>query len=750
MKVSSLQFFFIWTVFIAVVSLLSCTKEDYSRNEDIVEIIDKIDKIQYGNLDKMRMYIEDLYTSSSDPRTRLIADYYAMKANIFSEGLQEYREPLEIMYERLKEEGLEKYLVEIDILLLREYYHQIKFEDAEKVIVNTFDYILKPEFNLPRASIIYGFSSAYHVSELPEKKRELEAFVDSYNDKTWNIYMCYLYLGLINMNRRLGNTEEAIRLVDHMTEKALENNITIMAADNYHNRTIQEGHLMTPEERLDYSQRALDLMKSSGHINFMEVYYRGIGHSYVEAGMPQEAFEAYSNAMKYSERFGYTDDFLTDCTYAGFSLFKVDEKNNFNKANEYFKKTIELSPENGYAKVLALERRMWCLETLGRNTEAKQVQEEITDYLFKLSEEASDRYYEQLNLFRVNSLLELKIQDSQVEKVEYQNKIKEAQIRRQQILIFFGILFVIGVLYYYFRKSKLIKIIKKREEVLNETNKKLNSQNTTIQEQNKKLTHLINEVKLSNENLSNFAHVTAHDLKQPLYSMISVIDYLKKDPHNNLTPEQEKMLSYLYESSDNLSGLVNGILRFSKVPSEFAQELEVTDPNKIIEEVLNLLRPKLELHGTVLDFKPTIPNVVAEPNLLSHLFLNIVSNAIKFSKNSKPPVLKIAYEETDENIAISFSDNGIGIKEENLEMIFQLFKRDKAAQEFEGFGIGLATCKKIVHHLGGSVKVESSPGSGATFTISLIKGDTHTEEGQTIAVTSENTLYHSSLSTETE
>ena len=168
-----------------------------------------------------------------------------------------------------------------------------------------------------------------------------------------------------------------------------------------------------------------------------------------------------------------------------------------------------------------------------------------------------------------------------------------------------------------------------------------------------------------------------------------------------------------------MNGLLDALLRYATIgkTEEDLQPVQVTD---VVELALINLRVRLEETKAVVEFFD-LPLVRSSQSLLIQLFQNLISNALKFSKSATKPHIFIDAVETEEEHIIRVKDNGIGIDPEHQKQIFIIFQRLHSRTEYEGTGIGLAICQKIVQRLGGRIWVESEPGKGATFLFSLPK-----------------------------
>ncbi len=220
-----------------------------------------------------------------------------------------------------------------------------------------------------------------------------------------------------------------------------------------------------------------------------------------------------------------------------------------------------------------------------------------------------------------------------------------------------------------------------------------------------------------NKELEQFTYIASHDLREPLNSIISLIGLLLDDEEHRENTELFKMLNYISESSQRLMNLISGLLDFSRLGTN--AEIKSINTGKLVSTVLKDLDASIKTsNGEVL--VDTLPEINAYEFELRLLFQNLLSNAIKYSKEDVAPKIHISAKKLKDGWEFAIKDNGIGIPSDKKDKIFLLFQRLHDRNKYEGIGIGLAHCKKIVELHDGKIWVESELGEGSTFYFTII------------------------------
>jgi PAS domain S-box-containing protein len=222
------------------------------------------------------------------------------------------------------------------------------------------------------------------------------------------------------------------------------------------------------------------------------------------------------------------------------------------------------------------------------------------------------------------------------------------------------------------------------------------------------------------EQLELFAYVASHDLREPLQSITGFSDLLM-NRHGPLLDENGKgYLKRIQAAATRMSRLIDDLLKFSRVVKR-AEFFGLVDLGKLIPEVLEDFEFQIKKQHAEINIGP-MPSIYGDEMQIRQLFQNLISNALKFhDAHQKPKIIIQCKDLSQDRIEIIVEDNGIGIDEKYLKRIFKPFERLHSRSEFEGSGIGLAICEKIVSHHEGQIRAESQLGFGTTFYIDLPK-----------------------------
>ena len=248
---------------------------------------------------------------------------------------------------------------------------------------------------------------------------------------------------------------------------------------------------------------------------------------------------------------------------------------------------------------------------------------------------------------------------------------------------------------------------------------KENEYQSLLLEKSDQISRQNQELIQANEELRQFAYVASHDLKEPLRMIGSYTQIIERIIGGDLDEKGQLYFKYVTDGVGRMNALLDALLKYATV-GKSNEELEVIDLNEIGRISQYNLTVRIEENDALIQMDK-LPAVKGRRTLLLQLFQNLIANAIKFRRPNVQPEIWVRATETETEHIISIQDNGIGIAEQNKERIFEIFQRLHQRHQYEGTGIGLAICLKIVQRLGGRLWVESEEGKGTTFFFSILK-----------------------------
>lgn len=224
--------------------------------------------------------------------------------------------------------------------------------------------------------------------------------------------------------------------------------------------------------------------------------------------------------------------------------------------------------------------------------------------------------------------------------------------------------------------------------------------------------HYLNELKHKNQALEEYNYITSHDLQEPLRTITNMTNLLFNDYAEKFDGNAKKSLLFMKEATTRMSGLIEGILTYSKIGVSSNKKL--IDCNKLVKVILQDMAASINESLATFDIKD-LPIIYGFEMEIRMLFQNLISNAVKFRREGVIPHIEIDAKRIEDKWQFFVKDNGIGIKKSKTERIFLVFQRLHKRNEYEGSGIGLSYCKKIVQLHKGEIWVEANNDFGSTF-----------------------------------
>lgn len=377
---------------------------------------------------------------------------------------------------------------------------------------------------------------------------------------------------------------------------------------------------------------------------------------------------------------------------------------------------------------IALEKALSIAEEL----ESKPQKVEALEALAQLAEKKGDyrnkSYYLELILNTkkqfINESVQRKIEDSKnnyeiykrdqkINSLQKNSEIQQLKSRTYSLILAITIPFVLLLVYAQYR-------LRKANSLLEENNALIESQNEELEQSNKALED-------SNTELEQFAYVASHDMREPIRTIRSFNSLLLKRYKDALGERGSEFVYFIDDASKRLDVMLTDLLNYSRVNTKDKNRTDINLMDAVKAAARNLAN-KMHHEDVSLNIAP-MPQVTANPVQMERLFQNLIENGIKYNQQNKKVIDVDCRKKGDEYI-VSIKDNGIGIDSAYQDKIFEIFRRLHGTAEYEGSGIGLATCKKIVEKHQGKIWVDSYPGEGTTmyFSLPLLATNTRKKE----------------------
>ncbi|WP_408957509.1 PAS domain S-box protein [Natrinema sp. 74] len=240
-------------------------------------------------------------------------------------------------------------------------------------------------------------------------------------------------------------------------------------------------------------------------------------------------------------------------------------------------------------------------------------------------------------------------------------------------------------------------------------------------ERERRLEELVDRLEASNERLEQFAYAASHDLQEPLRMVSSYLQLLEDRYADDLDSDGREFIAFAVDGAERMREMIDGLLAYSRVETR-GNPFEPVDLEAVLEDVLADLQMRIEESGAKITVT-SLPRVAGDASQLRQVFQNLLSNAIEYSGDG-PPQVDVDANRRGEEWVISVRDDGIGIAPEDHDRVFTVFDRLHSHEEYDGAGIGLALCERIIERHGGDIWVESAAGDGATFSFTLSASST--------------------------
>ena len=275
--------------------------------------------------------------------------------------------------------------------------------------------------------------------------------------------------------------------------------------------------------------------------------------------------------------------------------------------------------------------------------------------------------------------------------------------------------FALAVLFFALRQQHSIKMLNARE--------------TQLRESESSYQAVVNELRRSNDELEQFAYAISHDMRQPLRMIASYQQLLEKALNDKLDDDTRQYLHFATDGAKRLDQMLVALLDYSRVGRK-TEPPALVPSREMLDEALLYLKPDIDAAHAAIHIEGDWPKLHASRDELVRLFQNLIGNAVKYRDAARTPEVFVSGKIADGHWKVRISDNGIGFDPTQTSRLFQVFQRLQSHAKFEGAGVGLALCRKIVEHHGGHIEAESAgDGQGSSFAFDLpISASVHIKE----------------------
>ena len=502
-----------------------------------------------------------------------------------------------------------------------------------------------------------------------------------------------------NYKEALVNYNETLILAKKYKSEKLIYNVTAALGATYE----QIGELA---QSLAFNAQALKLAEKQGYETGVSYALHNFGSNYAAQNNHEKALEYFARSLSTKEptdKFGQSGDYIA----IGRSLLQLE---NYPKAKKNLEKALELGIEIKAKTRIASANELLAKVYNGTG----EVQQEnmylkmyisVKDSMF--NEEVLKEMGQRKNAYQMAK------KENEIVVLKSEKKVLQAERRISRlknifwILAFSLIVIIATILFFNWKKQqKMARLLEEKHREVEEKNEKIQIQNKLLEQ--------------SNVELQNFAYIASHDLKEPLRMVNSFSGLLKRKYENVLDDRGQEYMYYITDAVDRMGILLDDLLDYSRVNTT-NKSIETVSTANVAAKVRMNLTPRLEeKSGDIVINYDEMPEIQGNKSQFGQLLQNLISNGLKF-QNGKPPIVKVDCEERKKDFLFSVKDNGIGISKENQAKIFSMFTRLHTRSQYEGTGIGLSTCKKIVDRHGGKIWVESEQGHGCTFFFTIPK-----------------------------
>ncbi len=477
------------------------------------------------------------------------------------------------------------------------------------------------------------------------------------------------------------------------------------------------------EESLKYNLRALELAEEMDYVLGIAYATHNVGSNYFNIGECDLALKYLTKSWELKQELGDKWGEVESLRAIGNLHVDLDK---FSKALQYFNEALNIAQSIGSRpRIIEVYESMG--EAYRKNGDIANAYKYQSAYLNLKDSLLNENTLQEMNQAKINYEMykkerEIRFLKKENELLQTQQEIKFYQNASLMGIAFFAI-FTTALFLYYRKLRQYNEILETKNEQIQQQNQELESSNHQQIELNKLLANKNEQIQEQNQQLENsnlelrqFAYIASHDLKEPLRTISSYTSLLDRRYKKELDQDAQEFMGFVTDAVKRMYALLDDLLAYSRVGSQ-DQTKKWINTKEVVDSVVGILQPAIHQKNAKIHVQ-FLPTIKASQVQMQQLFQNLISNGLKFQRTEFPEVW-VNCQKKDKSYVFSVKDNGIGIELDYQQKIFEMFRRLHTKEEYEGTGIGLATCKKIVEQHGGQIWVESAVGEGSTFFFTL-------------------------------
>ena len=550
---------------------------------------------------------------------------------------------------------------------------------------------------------------------------------------------CYSYIGISNFN--MSKSKEAI--VSYIEGLKLSKNDPDYSAELLANIGLVHDEMDNFSEAISYYRKALGINQSINDTGSMAIDYDYLGASYARLKMPDSAVVNYHKALYLFKKTGNEDRYAISLSNIatvipnypdsldkainyftmawkkfqkiGWLYYKTDiqygianvlsKQGKFDEAISYYNKSLRLAHQYKRELLIRKEIYLGLSEAYQKKGDYKHALDNHVIYSQYIDSIGTKQKFEQIA--NLEKQYETKKKESEILQLQAKQESTNIQLRKNKQLKLLGFVMALMLLLivFFILKKYLDKI----------------KSNQLLEEKNRQIEYSEQELRLLNAAKNKFFSIIAHDLKNPIHTIMGY-SYLLSQSYDDYSEKERRIFAVdIYQSTNNIFRLLENLLEWSKSQTGRLNFTPIkTELGRILENSISVLRPlasikKIQLSCSCNDNL----EVFADPLMIETVLRNLINNAIKFTPENG--FVNIAVEQIENEVRVNVYDSGVGISEVDVQNLFHIDSqvKRKGTNNEDGSGLGLILCKEFVHKNNGRLWVESTPGKGSLFSFTI-------------------------------